>query len=219
MKKETKVQEYIERIRDELRYKDYFHAKELCVRASNTDSNNLCVKYMREFIEMHKKDNGRYEQLDILELCAYLYKSREYITAENWETLSAYIDCLANEIFEREHMSIIQLREEFYFVRDFRDSILYLGKYVDRLLEIIEEQQIKEKSINKLLQVVENLRQRLELRLEEVERDEKEREIEQEEEKYKKQRTRLVNRWVVGIAVGFLMVICIILICSGNTQM
>ncbi len=216
MEKEVKVKEYIERIKEELSYRDYFHAKELCVRASNVESGDLCVKYLREFIEMHKKENGRYEQLDILELCACLYRGREYITAENWESLSAYSECLADEIFERVRLPLVGNQEEYYFVRQCKDSVMHLSNYVERLSEIIENENIEGKSINQLFDGVEKLRNRLQTLLEAVERAEESRKIEEEKTKQKQERDRLINRLLVIIPLVIITFGLLIGTCTGK---
>jgi hypothetical protein len=216
MEKEVKIKEYIERIREELSYKDYFHAKELCVRASNADSGNLCVKYLRDFIEMHKKDNGRYEQLNILELCAYLYKCREYITAENWESLNTFSDCLANEIIERENMTLMERKDEFYFVREFRESIVHIDNYIGRLAEIVKQQQIEGEGINRLLEAVENLKERLKARLESAMRTAEEREVEKENEKKKQAHDRIIKRCIIAFWITFIPLVIIIGCCVGK---
>lgn len=219
MEKEIKVKGYLERIREELSYRDYSHAKELCVRVSNVDSGNLCAKYLREFIEMHKKENGRYEKLNILELCAYLYKSKGYITAENWESLSIYCDCVADELYEREceqRGNLVNTKEEYLFIRQCENSIIYLNEHSERLSGIVEQQQIKSKSINRLLEMLKNLKNRLESLLNIANELEEERKIKEEQEKEKKARDRLIKRWLIGGIIAFFVIAFTILTITGE---
>ena len=202
MEKTTKIKEYIERIREEIRYNDYAHAKELCIRASYIDGNNLCVKYLREFIELHKKNNGRYAKLTLNELCGHLFRGRNYITAENWESISAYISCLADEVSEGEPMTM----EDFYALGD---SKMYLEGYIERLGEIIEQLQIEGRIINWLKKAMENLKEKVVNIATSIEE-------EQENERRKKERERLMIRWTCGIGGGIMFLILMIATCTGR---
>ena len=192
MEKEIRINEYIDRIREEIRYKDYAHAKELCFRASNVDSQNLCVKYLRDFIEIHKKENGRYDVLSLKELNQYLLKCMSYITAENWESLSIYISCLTDEIEKCKPNTLDEFNSLYIYSRN-------LGAYSKKLLAVIQEIQTYSTSLILLKKAVEDLKKRL---------DKTETEIKARKELEEKirRRDRLIKRWILIITLGIISI-------------
>lgn len=172
MEKENRINRYIERIMEELSYENYSGARDLCLRVYNIDEENLNVKYLRDFIESHKKDNGRYEKLNMWEYCLYIrYNTHKITSQKDLTKIKDYLRQLKNEI-------------PFVTYEEY-DRMLFIKEAVEKVVEeyeaclsgVIDGKELLEELLTELRKVKESATRAVEKEQARIDREEKDKKI------------------------------------------
>lgn len=193
MKNSNKINTYLLRINEELSYKNYANARELCVRILNLDNDNLCARCLRDFIELHKKSNGRYSKLTVCEFISYLYTNRNKITSDNLQQLETYLALLYNEIPNGVGENVEDLSYE---------TKQNLSAVIRHLESVVETAESNFYTLSKLTDSLKFFLGRIEKVLEEREKELAEREMAYEKEMKRNRIIRMILR--------FLLIVCLI---------
>ena len=119
-----KTEDYFKRIEQEIEYFNYREVKKLALNILRVDAENVDAKYIRDYMEYHKKSNGRYEKIDLPSFLNYVYYNIKKFSL--LDDNQYFLKCIKKDL------EYIYLRKELCSVNDSG----MLKKVINMLLEL-----------------------------------------------------------------------------------
>ena len=92
---------YFDRIEQEIEYGNYSEVKRIALTILRSNPENKDASYIRDFIEYHKKSNGRYGNISLSSYLYYISRNIEKFrkTADN----EMFLSCFYNDLFHTDN--------------------------------------------------------------------------------------------------------------------
>ena len=191
----------ISRIEQELEYGNYSEVKRIALTILRTSPENKDASYIRNFIEYHKKSNGRYGNISFGNYLRYILNNIE-----------KFKQATDNKIFLRCVCNDPHYTEEFDYSVDSSTYIISsLQTRIDEINKVLELlKQLNNPDLDDLIGKLTKIQNDFSLRLEVEQKEEQKR-----KEREKTQKDTKITVWAIVIAI--LVFLVIIGICSSGS--
>lgn len=188
---------YDERVLQEIGWGNYSEVKKITVIVLRSKPNNNSYIYIRDYIEYHKKSNGRYETLSLNQFLQYVVDNIEAFYEK--EDLTLFFKCLYKDIFNIDIVHKIGAVKKEYI-----DTIINRFEHLESI-----QNSLQNISSEVLLLNIEKLKEIRKLYDEYMEK-EKEKEIALLNEKHIEEEKKLNEKKKTAITIIICVIICLI---------
>lgn len=198
--------DYFKRIMQEIGYSNYSEVKRIVLKILRSDPNNKEASYIRDYIEFHKKPNGRYEEIS---LNSYLYYISSNIRKFRSKTDNQFfLKCVYKDFYNISRYG--------YF-----DGLIILRSNYNTVRNVLEQlEQCNNPDLENLIKKLKDVQSELFSRIEYEEKEEREREQKElerrereEEEAYKRERAAKI-KVITFIVITIVIIIALLSTCK-----
>ena len=232
MEKDLRLERYFSRIREELSYSNYSEVRSLCVKAGNVAPDNYDIKLIREYVELHKEVNGRYERFRQIRYIDYVYVHLKEILINKRNFPCEFVACLTIDVPKSAYGELSYMESINFKIKTILNN---LNEYVKECENLQVDQKNEEEflgiktvlqefisELTKLNATVEKDIENYKIRelnrkieQEKAFKEQKKRELDKMMAENKERRKRRITRWSLIILFAVLIIVAII-VCGSN---